>query len=154
MSSSEPRRRLTVLACMDARLDLLGMLGLDIGDAHILRNAGGVLTDDVIRSLALSQHSLGTRHIVLVHHTDCGLQKVTDEDFLAELEQATGQRPPWHTGAFTDPFDDVRASLELLRNCPWLVSTSAEGFVFDTVSGELLRVDAGYPPGGTSIQAM
>lgn len=136
-----PRRELAVLACMDTRLDLLGMLGLEVGDAHILRNAGGVITDDAIRSLVLSQRALGTRHTILVHHTDCGLQKVTEEGFLAELEQATGQRPAWRLGAFSDPFDDVRTSLQTLRNCPWLLSTSARGFVFDTRTGELLSVD-------------
>ena len=93
-----PLRHLVVVACMDARLDLFRMLGLEVGDAHLLRNAGGLVTDDVIRSLTLSQRALGTRQIVLVHHTDCGLQKIDDEGFLAELEAETGHRPPWRPG--------------------------------------------------------
>jgi carbonic anhydrase len=137
-----PRRHVAVLACMDARLDLFRLLGLDVGDAHILRNAGGLLTDDAVRSLVLSQRALGTRHTVLIHHTDCGLQKITDESFLDELEGATGQRPPWVPGAFTDPFEDVRRALAVLRSCPWLLSTSAEGFVFDVATGELLPAEA------------
>lgn len=140
-----PRLRLAVVACMDARLDLFGMLGLEVGDAHILRNAGGIVTDDTIRSLVLSQRALGTRHTVLVHHSDCGLQKVTDEGFVSELEEATGQRPTWRPGAFHDPFESVRRSLGALRTCPWLVSTDAEGFVFDVGSGALIPVAEDHP---------
>jgi carbonic anhydrase len=136
-----PRRHVTVLACMDARLDLFRLLGLDIGDAHILRNAGGLLTDDAVRSLVLSQRALGTRHTVLIHHTDCGLQKITDESFVAELERDTGQRPPWLPGAFTDPFEDVRRAVAALRECPWLLSKSVEGYVFDVETGELVGVE-------------
>ncbi len=138
----EPQRRLVVVACMDARLDLFRMLRLKVGDVHLLRNAGGLVTDDVIRSLTLSQRALGTRQIVLVHHTDCGLQKIDDDRFLDELERETGHRPTWTPGAFTDPFDDVRVSLRRLQSCPWLLSRDARGFVFDVGTGELAEVDA------------
>jgi carbonic anhydrase len=137
-----PRRHLTVLACMDARLDLFRMLGLENGDAHILRNAGGIVTDDTVRSLVFSQHALGTRHTVLVHHTDCGLHGVVDSEFLDRLEAATGQRPSWQPGGFADPFEDVRRSLAAVRSCPWLLSTSAQGFVFDVETGELIDAEA------------
>jgi carbonic anhydrase len=135
-----PQRRLVVVACMDARLDLFRMLSLEVGDVHLLRNAGGLVTDDVIRSLTLSQRALGTRQIVLVHHTDCGLQKIDDNQFLDEIERETGQRPTWTPGAFTDPFDDVRVSLGRLHDSPWLLSDDARGFVFDVATGELIEV--------------
>jgi carbonic anhydrase len=137
----EPQRRVAVVACMDARLDVFRVLGLHVGDAHILRNAGGLVTDDVIRSLVLSQRSLGTRVTILVHHTDCGLQKIDDATFLDEVERASGQRPPWLPGAFSDPFADVRRSLRLVRECPWLVSGDARGYVFDVHSGELVDAE-------------
>ena len=142
-----PLRHLVVVACMDARLDLFRMLGLEVGDAHLLRNAGGLVTDDVIRSLTLSQRALGTRQIVLVHHTDCGLQKIDDEGFLDQIEAETGQRPTWRPGAFTDPFEDVRVSLRRLHECPFLLSQDARGFVFDVRSGELVEV---APDGGSA----
>ena len=135
-----PTRNLAVVACMDARLDLFRMLGLKVGDAHLLRNAGGLITEDALRSLVLSQRSLGTRLTLLVHHTDCGLQKVDDAAFLSELERETGQRPDWTPGGFSDPFEDVRQSLDKLRACPWLVSHESRGFVFDVESGELIEV--------------
>jgi carbonic anhydrase len=138
----DPQRHLVVVACMDARLDLFRMLRLEVGDVHLLRNAGGIVTDDVIRSLTLSQRALGTRQIVLVHHTDCGLQKITDQDFLDQLEAETGQRPSWTPGAFSDPFADVRVSLRRLHACPWLLSKDARGFVFDVQTGELSEVAA------------
>lgn len=136
-----PQRHLAVVACMDARLDLFRVLSLEVGDAHLLRNAGGIVTDDMIRSLVLSQRALGTRQIVLVHHTDCGLQKIEDEKFLDDIEHETGQRPPWVPGAFTDPFDDVRSSLRRLHECPWLISKDARGYVFDVHTGALLPVE-------------
>jgi carbonic anhydrase len=136
----DPLRHLVVVACMDARLDLFRMLSLEVGDVHLLRNAGGLITDDVIRSLTLSQRALGTRQIVLVHHTDCGLQKIDDDRFLDEIEQDSGVRPTWTPGAFTDPFDDVRISLQRLHACPWLLSDDARGFVFDVATGELIEV--------------
>jgi len=142
---SAPRRKLAVVACMDARLDLFGVLGLEIGDAHLLRNAGGLVTDDTVRSLVLSQTALGTRQIVLVHHTDCGMQKLDDQSLLDDLERRTGQRPGWAPGAFRDPYEDVRVSLERLRDCPWLLSHDARGFVFDVGTGELAEVGPSRP---------
>jgi carbonic anhydrase len=135
-----PSRHVTVVACMDARLDLFRMLGLDIGDSHILRNAGGTVTDDTLRSLAISQRKLGTRSTMLVHHTGCGMAMIDDEDFLDELESESGVRPTWKPGGFAKPEDDVRASLERIRACPWLVSTEARGFVFDVATGHLIEV--------------
>lgn len=137
-----PSRAVAVVACMDARLDLFRMLGLEVGDAHLVRNAGGLVTDDALRSLVLSQRALGTRQTLLVHHTDCGLHKLEDDPFLDELERETGVRPAWTPGGFADPFEDVARSLEVLRGCPWLVSTDARGFVFDVDTGELVEVGA------------
>src|SRR3954447_9983294 len=115
-----PRLRLAVVACMDSRLDLFGALGLDIGDAHLIRNAGGIPTDDVLRSLALSQRSLGTREIVIIHHTECGMDGFDDEDFRAELDAESGEAPPWTTSGFTDLNEDPRRSVETVRSCPWI----------------------------------
>jgi carbonic anhydrase len=137
-----PARALTVVACMDARLDLFAMLGLAVGDAHLLRNAGGSVTDDTLRSLVISQRLLGTRATILVHHTGCGMTSFADDDLLDGLEGETGIRPPWAPGAFPDPDTDVRASLERIRTCPWLVSPEARGFVFDVVTGRLRDVEA------------
>src|ERR671916_3326471 len=117
-----PARGVAVVACMDSRMPLLPMLGLEVGDAHVIRNAGGVVTEDTIRSLTISQHLLGTREIVLVHHTDCGLQKTDDASFADLVERATGHRPPWPVRAFTDVDEDVRESIRLLRASPYLVS--------------------------------
>jgi carbonic anhydrase len=117
-----PARRVAVVACMDSRMPLFQMLGLEVGDAHVIRNAGGVITEDVIRSLTLSQHALGTREIVLVHHTDCGLQTTDDVSFADTVERATGRRPPWAARTFTDVDDDVRESLRLIRESPYLLS--------------------------------
>src|SRR5215211_2775818 len=115
-----PARALAVVACMDSRMPLFPLLGLAVGDAHVIRNAGGVVTEDTIRSLTISQHVLGTREIVLVHHTDCGLQKTDDESFADMVEQATGARPPWPARTFTDVDEDVRTSIRLLRESPYL----------------------------------
>jgi carbonic anhydrase len=104
----EPTRHLAVVACMDSRIDTFAVLGLRNGEAHIIRNAGGVITDDVIRSLCLSQRFLGTREIVLVHHTDCGLQKVNEGEFRDQLADELGVKPWWSLEAFTDPYEDVR----------------------------------------------
>src|SRR5512143_2059627 len=104
-----PSRQVAVLACMDARLNVYALLGLKDGEAHVIRNAGGVVTDDEIRSLTISQRLLGTREIILIHHTDCGMLTFTDEEFLASIEQDTGQRPGWQPAAFADLEDDVRA---------------------------------------------
>jgi carbonic anhydrase len=136
-----PARGVAVVACMDSRMPLFGMLGLGIGDAHVIRNAGGVVTDDTLRSLAISQHLLGTRAVVLVHHTDCGLQKSTDADFADLVERATGHRPPWPARTFTDVDADVRESMRRIRETPYLLSGEIRGTVYDVASGRLREVD-------------
>lgn len=139
-----PSRNLAVVACMDSRMDIFAMLGLRVGDAHVIRNAGGIVTDDTIRSLTLSQRALGTREIVLVHHTDCGLHGVADDDFAAELEAATGVVPEWRAGGFADPHDDVAVSIERLRSTPFLLHRGLiSGFVYDVETGLLELVPAG-----------
>jgi carbonic anhydrase len=132
-----PARKVAVVACMDSRMPIFGMLGLDIGDAHVIRNAGGVITDDTLRSLAISQHLLGTREVVLVHHTDCGLQKTSDQEFADLVERTTGARPPWPARAFTDVEADVRDSVRRVRESPYLLSTDVRGTVYDVATGRL-----------------
>ena len=134
-----PARQLAVVTCMDSRLDVFAALGLAFGDAHILRNAGGVITDDVIRSLAISQRVLGTRHVMLVHHTDCGMQKLTDDGFRASLQEATGVAPAFAIESFTDIDADVRQSLQRIQRSSFLLGEgTARGFVYD-VDTWLLR---------------
>jgi carbonic anhydrase len=136
-----PSKRVAVLTCMDARIIPTRILGLDEGEAHVLRNAGGVVTDDAVRSLALSQHLLGTEEIVLIHHTDCGLLQITDEEFAARLEEASGQRPAWSAEAFTDPEQNVRDSISRLRESPFIPrKDSIRGFVYDVKTGALREV--------------
>lgn len=138
----EPALRLAVVTCMDSRLDVFAALGLEDGQAHILRNAGGVITNDVIRSLALSQRKLGTREIVLIHHTDCGLEKVTDDGFRAELQEATGMAPPFAIESFTDVDEDVRQSLARVRGSAFLQHTERlRGFVYDVDTGRLREIE-------------
>ena len=138
---AEPARRLAVVACMDARIDVPRILGLHAGEAHILRNAGGVVTDDVIRSLCLSQRLLGTREVVLVHHTGCGLQTLDEHRFLSELEAETGVRPSWPLDAFADPYDDVAESMRRLRASPFLPHKDhIRSFVYDVADGRLHEV--------------
>lgn len=137
-----PARNLAVVACMDARIDVHAVLGIENGDAHIIRNAGGVITDDVIRSLCLSQRELGTREIVLVHHTNCGLHNVDEGSFRAELQEEVGAVPSWSLQSFGDPYDDVRQSIEVLRESPFVPHTDyVSGFVFDVESGVLESVE-------------
>ena len=136
-----PARQVAVVACMDSRMPLFPLLGLAVGDAHVIRNAGGVVTEDTIRSLTISQHLLGTREIVLVHHTNCGLQATDDTSFADLVEQATGRRPPWAARAFVDVEDDVRESMRLLRDCPYLVSREICGSVYDVATGRLKPVE-------------
>jgi carbonic anhydrase len=139
--SAVPVRHLTIVACMDARLDLFSMLGLNIGDAHIIRNAGGVVTADVIRSVAISQRLLGTREVMLIHHTGCGLLNVTDEEFREQVKADTGLKPDWAVEAFTDLDEDVRESIARIRANPFIPhKDSVRGFVFDVKSGELREV--------------
>jgi carbonic anhydrase len=136
-----PARQLAVVACMDARLDTHRLLGIQEGDAHVIRNAGGVVTDDVIRSLAISQRLLGTREVVLVHHTDCGMVTFSDADFRDAIEQDTGTRPSWHSEAFPDIEEDVRASIRRIQDSPFVpVKDSVRGFVFDVATGKLSEV--------------
>ena len=133
-----PARRLAVVACMDARLDVPRILGLRAGEAHVIRNAGGVVTDDVIRSLCLSQRLLDTREVVLVHHTGCGLQLLDEHQFLSELEAETGVRPSWPLDAFADPYEDVAESIRRLRSSPFLPHKDhIRGFVYDVADGRL-----------------
>jgi carbonic anhydrase len=137
-----PSLRLAVVACMDSRLDVFAALGLRNGEAHVLRNAGGVITDDVIRSLAISQRRLGTEEVVLIHHTDCGLQLITDDGFRAELQAATGMAPAFAIESFTDVDEDVRQSIARVRHSPFLLHRDrVRGFVFDVDTGELREVD-------------
>jgi carbonic anhydrase len=136
--SARPERRVAVVACMDARMDMFALFGLGVGDAHIIRNAGGLVSDDAVRSLAISHRFLGTREIVLVHHTGCGLYRFDDEKFAAELEAETGHRPTWRAGGFADPFEDVRRSIELIRSDPFILhKDEVRGFVFDVDTGAL-----------------
>ena len=136
-----PAKRLAVLACMDARLHVSKLLGLEEGDAHIIRNAGGVVTDDEIRSLAISQRLLGTREIVLIHHTDCGMLTFNDQEFADRLEAETGRRPEWEARSFRDLDRDVRDSIQRIKNSPFIPRTdSVRGFVYDVGSGKLREV--------------
>jgi carbonic anhydrase len=136
-----PGRKVAVLACMDARLDPARALGLEEGDAHVIRNAGGVASDDALRSLAISQHLLGTEEIVLLHHTDCGMLTFTDEDFAQKMEAETGVRPEWRTLSFTDLDEDVRKTLERIRESPFIPRTDkVRGFVYEVETGRLREV--------------
>jgi carbonic anhydrase len=137
-----PSRRLAIVTCMDSRLDVFAALGLSDGEAHILRNAGGVITDDVIRSLAVSQRRLGTREVMLIHHTDCGMQSLTDDGFRAELQDATGVAPAFAIESFEDVDVDVRQSILRVRRSPFLLHRDrVRGFVYDVDTHELREVD-------------
>lgn len=136
-----PRLKLAVVACMDSRLDVFAMLGLDIGDAHIIRNAGGVVTDDVIRSLVISQRRLGTEEVILVHHTNCGSLTFTDDELRNELLAETGQKPAWSPESFHDIDVDLRQSIERVRTSPFVPRRDkVRGFVFDVHTGDLREV--------------
>jgi carbonic anhydrase len=133
-----PSKRVAILACMDARLDPARALGLSEGDAHVIRNAGGVVTHDAIRSLAISQHLLGTEEIILIQHTDCGMQKFTDEELAERLEQHAGERPPFDAHTFQDLEQNLRESIRALEESPFLLKTDAvRGFVYEVESGRL-----------------
>ena len=136
-----PSAHLAVVACMDARLNVYALLGLGDGEAHVIRNAGGVVTDDEIRSLAISQRLLGTREIMLIHHTDCGMLTFTDDDFKASIQKETGIKPAWAAEAFPDLDDDVRQSIARIKASPFIPHTdSVRGFVFDVATGKLREV--------------
>src|SRR6204780_3675647 len=136
-----PARHVAVVACMDARLNIYGILGLAEGEAHVIRNAGGVVTDDEIRSLAISQRLLGTREIILIHHTDCGMLTFTDDGFKASIQEETGIKPPWSAEAFADLDTDVRQSVNRIKASPFVPHTDqVRGFVFDVATGRLREV--------------
>ena len=136
-----PRRRLAVVTCMDSRLNVFAALGLGDGEAHVLRNAGGVITDDVIRSLAVSQRRLGTREVMLIHHTDCGMQSLTDDGFRAELQEATGVAPAFAIESFTDVDADVRQSILRVRRSDFLPHREiVRGFVYDVDTHALREI--------------
>jgi carbonic anhydrase len=136
-----PAKHTAVVACMDARLDVYRILGLHEGESHVIRNAGGVATDDVIRSLAISQRLLGTTEIVLIHHTDCGMLTFTDDGFKATIQADTGIKPAWAAEAFSDLPDDVRQSIARIKASPFLLTTeNVRGFVFDVATGRLDEV--------------
>jgi carbonic anhydrase len=138
---SSPAKKVAILACMDARLDPARALGLSEGDAHVIRNAGGAVTHDAIRSLAISQHLLGTEEIVLIQHTDCGMQKFSDDELSERLEQHAGEPPPFQAHTFDDLEENLRESVRLLQESPFLLKTDAvRGFVYDVESGRLTEV--------------
>jgi len=138
-----PARKVAVVACMDARLDPAKILGISEGDAHVIRNAGGVVTEDALRSLAISQRLLGTEEIVLVHHTDCGMVTFTDDGFRQDIEAETGIRPPWAAEAFPDAADDVRQGINRIKASPFVPHRDhVRGFVFDVATGAIDEVDA------------
>lgn len=143
-----PKRRLAIVTCMDSRLDVFAALGLHHGEAHILRNAGGVITDDVIRSLAVSQRRLLTREVMLVHHTDCGMLTLTDDGFRAELQAASGVAPAFAVESFSDLDADVRQSLLRVRRSPFLLHRDhVRGFVYDVDTHVLREVHVDAPHG-------
>jgi carbonic anhydrase len=136
-----PSRHVAVVACMDARLNVYGILGLREGDAHVIRNAGGVVTDDEIRSLTISQRLLGTQEIILIHHTECGMLTFTDDDFKASIQKDTGIKPEWAAEAFPDLDEDVRQSINRIKASPFIPhKESVRGFVFDVATGKLREV--------------
>ncbi|MCV7412169.1 carbonate dehydratase [Mycobacterium florentinum] len=136
-----PSKQVAVVACMDARLDVYRILGLADGEAHVIRNAGGVITDDEIRSLAISQRLLGTKEIILIHHTDCGMLTFSDEEFKSGIQQDTGIKPGWAAEAFPDVEEDVRQSLRRIEQSPFVTKhESLRGFVFDVATGRLDEV--------------
>ena len=136
-----PARKIAIVACMDARLETAALLGLEEGDAHVIRNAGGVVTDDVIRSLTISQRLLGTREIMLIHHTDCGMLKFTDAELKEAIRTETGIRPPFAMDAFPDLEDDVRQSIARINASPFVPHKDAiRGFVYEVETGRLREV--------------
>ncbi len=139
--SLPPAKKVAVVACMDARLLPSRLLGLEEGDAHVIRNAGGVITDDEIRSLAISQHLLGTEEIILIHHTDCGMLTFTDDQFAEQLEESAGQRPSWSAETFEDLDENVRDSIAKITESPFIPKKeSIRGFVYEVETGRLREV--------------
>ena len=137
-----PAKKVAVVACMDARLIPTRVLGLEEGDAHVIRNAGGAVTDDEIRSLSISQHLLGTEEIILIHHTDCGMLTFTDDEFRTRLQEETGIRPEWAVETFSDLDEDVRQCIERIKASPFIPRKNVRGFVYDVATGKLREVQA------------
>ena len=135
-----PAKQVAVVACMDSRMDIFALLGLKNGEAHIIRNAGGVVTDDVIRSLAISQRKLGTREIILIHHTECGMLTFSDDELREQLRMETGMKPTWSPESFTDLDADVRNSLNRVRSSAFIMHKAVRGFVYDVGTGRLREV--------------
>jgi carbonic anhydrase len=135
-----PAKQVAVVACMDSRMDIFALLGLKNGEAHIIRNAGGVVTDDVIRSLAISQRKLGTREIIVIHHTECGMLTFTDDELRDSLQIETGMKPTWSPESFKDLDPAVRNSMARIRNSPFIPHREVRGFVFDVETGRLREV--------------
>ncbi len=136
-----PAKKIAVVTCMDARLSPYVMLGLKEGDAHVIRNAGGVITDDEIRSLAISQRLLGTEEIMVIHHTDCGMLTFTDDDFKRQIQEETGMKPQWPVEAFADLDEDVRQSVARIKTNPFIPKKDAvRGFVYEVETGLLREV--------------
>jgi len=136
-----PGKKLAVVACMDARLDVAAVLGLEPGDAHVIRNAGGVVTDDEVRSLAISQRLLGTEEIILIHHTDCGMLTFTDDEFKRSIQDETGVKPEWAAESFPDLDEDVRQSIARIKASPFVPrKDSIRGFVYEVETGKLREV--------------
>ncbi|MBV9002624.1 MAG: carbonic anhydrase [Solirubrobacterales bacterium] len=136
-----PAKKVAIVACMDARVNVYGALGLAEGDAHVIRNAGGVVTDDEIRSLAISQRLLGTEEIILIHHTDCGMLTFSDDEFKRSIEQETGIKPQWAAESFTDLDADVRQSIARIKSSPFIPRKEAvRGFVYEVETGRLREV--------------
>ncbi len=136
-----PAKQVAVVACMDARLNVYGALGLNEGESHVIRNAGGVITEDEIRSLAISQRLLGTEEIILIHHTDCGMLTFTDDEFKQSIQDEVGIKPPWAAESFTDLAADVRQSIARIKASPFVPKKdSIRGFVFDVATGRLNEV--------------
>lgn len=146
-----PAKKLAVVACMDARLHVSKILGLNEGDAHVIRNAGGAVTDDAIRSLAISQRLLGTEEVVLIHHTDCGMLTFTDDVVKAQIQKDTGIRPPFALEAFSNLEDDVRQSIARIKASPFIPKKGqVRGFVYDVKTGRLNEVQERVPAGAAS----
>jgi len=146
-----PAKKLAVVACMDARLHVSKILGLNEGDAHVIRNAGGAVTDDAIRSLAISQRLLGTEEVILIHHTDCGMLTFTDDAVKAQIQKDTGIRPPFALEAFSNLNDDVRQSIARIKASPFVPRKDrVRGFVYDVKTGRLNEVKERVPAGVTS----
>ena len=141
MVVAPPAKRIAVLACMDARIDPAKLLGLEVGDAHVIRNAGGVATEDAIRSLVISQRLLGTNEIILVHHTDCGMETFRDDDLKDQILEDTGIRPDFAFEAFSTAEDDVRLTAARIRASPFVPHKAIRGFVYDVGTGSLDEVD-------------